>query len=225
MARTDSCLVLAPFQRAIARDWPHARQRLRRPGPARTGLGVGRRRLRAPGLLRQSRTGRRGQAAFLRRGGAFHRRPRELRHPHAGRDAVVAVGGGRDRESRLSLRAGRAAMTQRALIGCLLACLASQPVAWSGAAAALPGDSVYQLPASLTDSAGRAVRWQDLQGQPRVATMFYASCRYICPMVVDSLRAVERELSEKERQRIAFVLISMDPARDTPEALDRKSVV
>ena len=112
-------------------------------------------------------------------------------------------------------------MTQRALIGCLLACLASQPVAWSGAAAALPGDSVYQLPASLTDSAGRAVRWQDLQGQPRVATMFYASCRYICPMVVDSLRAVERELSEKERQRIAFVLISMDPARDTPEALAR----
>ncbi|HET8692339.1 MAG TPA: SCO family protein [Steroidobacteraceae bacterium] len=86
---------------------------------------------------------------------------------------------------------------------------------------ALPGDSVYQLPAALTDASGKPVEWRELRGTPRVATMFYTSCKYICPLVVDSLRAIERKLSAAERARIGFVLISMDPARDTPEALAR----
>lgn len=85
--------------------------------------------------------------------------------------------------------------------------------------APLPGDSVYQLPASLTDASGRALAWSALRGKPRVATMFYTSCKYLCPLVVDSLKAVERRLTPAERQRLGFVLISMDPVRDTPEAL------
>ena len=110
-------------------------------------------------------------------------------------------------------------MMKHALAACLLAALAMPCAARAEAAAELPDDSVYQLPASLTDSAGRPVRWQDLHGKPRVVTMFYTSCRYVCPLAVDSLRAIERGLSESERQQIGFVLISMDPARDTPEAL------
>jgi protein SCO1/2 len=85
----------------------------------------------------------------------------------------------------------------------------------------LPRDSVYQLPAKLTGAAGHALAWQDLRGRPRLATMFYTSCRYVCPMIVDSLRAVEHGLSESQRGRIGFVLISMDPERDTPQALAR----
>ena len=112
-------------------------------------------------------------------------------------------------------------MGERAAIACLLACLAALPGAPARAAAALPDDSVYQLPAALTDSASRTIRWRDLQGKSRVATMFYTSCRYVCPMAIDSLRAIERGLTENERQRIGFVLISMDPARDTPAALAR----
>jgi protein SCO1/2 len=85
----------------------------------------------------------------------------------------------------------------------------------------LPGDSVYQLEASLTDASGRALEWRSLRGKPRVATLFYTSCKYICPLVVDSMRSIERGLTPDERSRIGFVLVSMDPARDTPEALTR----
>ncbi len=85
----------------------------------------------------------------------------------------------------------------------------------------LPGDSVYQLRTTLTDATGRELAWSDLRGKPRVATMFYASCRYICPLVIDSLRSVERRLSPAELGRIGFVLVSMDPERDTPESLAR----
>jgi protein SCO1/2 len=49
--------------------------------------------------------------------------------------------------------------------------------------------------------------------------MFYASCRAVCPMIVESARAVQRSLSEAERGRVGFVLISMDPRRDNPAAL------
>jgi len=89
----------------------------------------------------------------------------------------------------------------------------------ASSAPVLPGDSVYQLDARLTDSAGRALAWRDLRGQARIATMFYTSCRYICPLVVDSLRAIERQLTPPERGRIGFVLVSMDPERDIPAAL------
>ncbi len=84
---------------------------------------------------------------------------------------------------------------------------------------ALPRDSVYQLSAEFRDQRGRPVAWRDLRGKPRIVTMFYASCPYVCPMIVDSLRSVERTLTPAERGRIGYVLISMDPEHDTPEAL------
>lgn len=109
----------------------------------------------------------------------------------------------------------------KAIVACMLGAAASLATAAprQPALAPLPGDSVYQLPATLTDSGGRALAWKDLRGKPRVATMFYTSCRYVCPMIVESLRAVERGLSEGQRERIGLVLISMDPTRDTPELL------
>lgn len=110
--------------------------------------------------------------------------------------------------------------TRRWIIASVLCFLAiSGNAAREPATLPLPRDSVYQLPARLTDSTGHALAWKELRGRPRVATMFYTSCRYICPMIVDSVRAVERSLSEGQRQGIGFVLISMDPQRDTPEAL------
>src|SRR3546814_11710937 len=49
--------------------------------------------------------------------------------------------------------------------------------------------------------------------------MFYTSCQYVCPLIVDSGKAVERALSTDERAKLGILLISMDPARDDPEAL------
>lgn len=85
--------------------------------------------------------------------------------------------------------------------------------------AALPSDSVYQLDAVLVDQSARPFRFRDLRGKPRLVTMIYTQCKYVCPMIVDSVKAVERELTPAERLRIGFVLISMDPKRDTPAAL------
>jgi protein SCO1/2 len=87
----------------------------------------------------------------------------------------------------------------------------------------LPGDSVYQLPLSLTDQDGRTADWREQRGKPRLVSMFYTSCQYICPLIVDSGKAIDRQLTPAQQQRIGIVLISMDPARDSPAAL--RSVV
>lgn len=103
-----------------------------------------------------------------------------------------------------------------ALCSCALAAAGKNP-----GAAPLPRDSVYQLALDLTDQDGRAREWRALRGKPRVVSMFYTSCRYICPLIVDSGTAIERQLTPAQQRRIGIVLISMDPARDGPAALKK----
>ena len=88
-------------------------------------------------------------------------------------------------------------------------------------AAPLPRDSVYQLPLVLTDQAGHASDWRTRRGAPQVVAMFYTSCQYICPLIVDSGKAVDKSLAPQQRARLKILLVSMDPARDTPAALQR----
>jgi protein SCO1 len=84
---------------------------------------------------------------------------------------------------------------------------------------ALPNDSVYQLPLQLTDQHGKTADWRRHRGQPQVVAMFYTSCQYICPLIVDSGKAVEHALAPAEQEKLGFLLVSMDPGRDTPAAL------
>ena len=50
---------------------------------------------------------------------------------------------------------------------------------------------------------------------------FYTHCQYICPLIVESGKAVERQLTPAQQKRVGVVLISMDPARDDPAALKK----
>ena len=88
-------------------------------------------------------------------------------------------------------------------------------------APALPGDSIYQLPLPLTDSNGQTRNWRTLRGKPHLVSMFYTSCQYICPLIVESGKAVERQLTPAQQKKLGVVLISMDPARDDPAALKK----
>lgn len=87
------------------------------------------------------------------------------------------------------------------------------------AAAPLPKDSVYQLTLPLTDQHGKTADWRTHRGQPQVVAMFYTSCQYICPLIVDSGKAVRHALTPAEQAKLGILLISMDPKRDTPAAL------
>ncbi|MCE4536927.1 SCO family protein [Pelomonas sp. P7] len=90
----------------------------------------------------------------------------------------------------------------------------------AGVALALPGDSVYQLDARLTDQRGQAIKLDAGRGQPVLVSMFYTSCQFVCPMLIDAARDTRAALPEAERKRVKVLLISFDPARDTPAKLE-----
>ncbi len=86
-------------------------------------------------------------------------------------------------------------------------------------AALADGASLYDLDLPLTDANGRACRLADLRGSTYVASMIYTNCTSVCPRITADLQGVERRLPAAARDRERFVLFSLDPERDTPEAL------
>jgi protein SCO1/2 len=101
----------------------------------------------------------------------------------------------------------------------LLLAVAGSLAAAPAKAPSLPADSVYQLPLRLTDQHGKSWDWGRKRGQPQLVSMFYSSCQYICPLIVESGKAVQRTLTPAQRAKLGVMLISMDPARDTPRRL------
>lgn len=104
---------------------------------------------------------------------------------------------------------------------------------WAGLAGSVlaqqyPPPRTVQLPdparwfggLTLTDQDGRAVKLYDdlMAGQVVVINAFYASCRSVCPPVMGNLALVQQK-EAIEGIKVAFISITIDPARDTPQAL------
>lgn len=83
----------------------------------------------------------------------------------------------------------------------------------------LPGDSVYQLALPLTDQSSRATSLDAQRGRPMLVTMFYTSCPLMCPLIIDTAKAIERELSPPQRAHLGVLLVTLDPTHDTPQRL------
>lgn len=85
-----------------------------------------------------------------------------------------------------------------------------------------PDVSLSDLDATWLDQAGAA---RTLMGanddRITVITMLYTSCTVSCPRLVADLKRIEGALSAAERDHVEFVLVSLDPARDTPGRLAR----
>lgn len=85
--------------------------------------------------------------------------------------------------------------------------------------APLAGDSVYQLESKWTRSDNAVVELKDLRGKVRVAALFFASCEYACPILVGKMKRLAAGLTDEERGRVGFVLVTMDVERDDPAHL------
>ena len=72
---------------------------------------------------------------------------------------------------------------------------------------------------SLTAADGPPVALAGLRGTVVVVTFIYASCADTCPLLTAKLVGVQRRLGPRDAARARFVAITVDPARDTPEAL------
>jgi protein SCO1/2 len=72
---------------------------------------------------------------------------------------------------------------------------------------------------ALTSQDGAEVTLASLRGKVVAVAFIYASCPDICPMLTDKMARVQDELGPDFGSKVAFVSITVDPARDTPAVL------
>lgn len=83
---------------------------------------------------------------------------------------------------------------------------------------ALPANSVYQLSLPVTDQQGRSARLEDWRGKPLMISMFYSSCQFVCPRIVEAIKRTSERLTAQHAQ-VPVLMVSMDPTRDDTAAL------
>lgn len=103
-------------------------------------------------------------------------------------------------------------------------------LAGCGGDGAAPGPTSTPLPGTvldppkdlndftLTSQAGEPMSLSDLRGKAAVMFFGYTSCPDVCPVTLADFKRVKADLGDDAAQ-VAFVFVSVDPDRDTPERL------
>jgi protein SCO1 len=122
-------------------------------------------------------------------------------------------------------RAERRRVALAAMVQCLLWLTASfAPLAGAASPATQraiwPADSLFHVDPPLETAAGRSTSFAATGGRVQIVTMFYASCPMACPLTIETLKNVEAQLPVAERAELGILMVSVDPERDTPAALN-----
>jgi protein SCO1 len=77
--------------------------------------------------------------------------------------------------------------------------------------------SIFHLDSEWWDQHGSRGKLETLGGRVQVVSMVYTHCAHTCPRILGDMKRVEAELHDTDD--VGFVLVSIDPERDTPERL------
>jgi protein SCO1/2 len=72
---------------------------------------------------------------------------------------------------------------------------------------------------TLTDHRGQTVSLSDFRGEAVVLTFIYTNCPDVCPVIARTLQTAHEMLPEDTRDQVALLAVTIDPERDTEEAL------
>jgi len=77
--------------------------------------------------------------------------------------------------------------------------------------------SVYALGLNFVDDHGAQRALSEWRGRPLVIAMAYGACRSICSTTLRTLEELQAA-ADRRGEALAFVVVSIDPAEDTPQA-------
>src|SRR2546423_5611028 len=75
---------------------------------------------------------------------------------------------------------------------------------------------------TLTNQDGQAIKLSDFRGKVVLVSFIFTTCNGSCPATTHRLAKVHeavRHNAKSLQDRVAFLSITLDPVRDTPEAL------
>lgn len=75
-------------------------------------------------------------------------------------------------------------------------------------------ESLYQLNTDWLNQNGANIKLESLRGKIVVTAMVFTHCESACPRIVSDMQRIEKAILANPN--VVFLLISMDPERDTP---------
>jgi protein SCO1/2 len=73
----------------------------------------------------------------------------------------------------------------------------------------------------LVDQNGKPFRLSQLRGKAVLFSFGFTHCPNVCPTTLSDLAKVYRALSEKDRQKVQVLFVSVDPRRDQPAVMKK----
>jgi protein SCO1/2 len=83
----------------------------------------------------------------------------------------------------------------------------------------LPDNSIYHVGSNWLDQDNKSFPIDELQGKIQVVAFVYTYCEHSCPIILARLKALKSLLPEGHSKQVQFLLVSLDPERDTPSVL------
>ena len=105
-----------------------------------------------------------------------------------------------------------------AFVAGLVLCLSVVLLVAQRGSVPLPQASAVGGPFKLIDQNGRTVTEQDMKGKPFLVFFGFTHCPDVCPTTLFDISEVFRKLGP-DADRAAALFITVDPERDTPEAM------
>ena len=81
--------------------------------------------------------------------------------------------------------------------------------------------SIFLLDSKWQNQDAEELQLKDLKGKNLVMVMIFTSCRTACPILVADMKKVHDKIEKNKLKDTSLVLISIDPANDTPEVLKK----
>ena len=73
--------------------------------------------------------------------------------------------------------------------------------------------SLYLLESTWTSDFGKDVKLSVLRGRPQIVAMFFTTCEYACPIIIENMKSIEQAMPENLRNKVDFLLVSFDIER------------
>lgn len=81
-------------------------------------------------------------------------------------------------------------------------------------------ESIYNVSSSWRNRYNQQLQLSELRGKIQVLAMVYTHCEHACPRILADMKRIRDSLTDQALMQTNFVIVSIDPERDTPDRLE-----
>ncbi|MGL1887131.1 MAG: SCO family protein, partial [Reichenbachiella sp.] len=79
--------------------------------------------------------------------------------------------------------------------------------------------SIYHIDHEWRNQSNNIYDLHQSEGKYQLISMIFTNCDYACPNLIGDMLNIDDDILDEMKNKLGFLLITMDPDRDTPEKL------